>query len=250
MRTPRILAADDEKFNLKLYEYHLCENGYDIDTALNGQEAVKKALENPPDTILMDVMMPVLDGLSACRKLKEHKLTKDIPIIIVSSKNSVNDIIEGLRAGANEYLTKPFHIEELLLRVKSMVTLKQTLDELKKINSTLEEEVNRKTEQLLEAARFELIGKMASGLGHDLNNLFTGIVGYNKLIEGTNDVDLIKKYVAKQDKSLNLCLNFVKNLLNFSKVQKPTLTCFDPRSAVETTMGLSPIKTSKNRIFT
>lgn len=234
----KILVADDEEYNLKLYSFNLHERGYEVITAQNGKEAVDVALSESPDTILLDVMMPVMDGLTACKILKNDTRSKDIPIIIVSAKNSIDDIINGLKAGANEYLTKPFHIEELLLRVKSMVTLKETLNKLQSINRNLEEEVERKTNQLLEASRFEMLGKMASGLGHDLNNLLTGIFGYNRLAAKANDLDQIKQYIEKQNNSLTICQNFIMNLLNFSKVQKPHMTYFSPKKTLETTAGI------------
>jgi signal transduction histidine kinase len=242
----RILVADDEEYNLKLYSFNLNKNGYDVEAVENGQLAVDRALADPPDAILLDVMMPVMDGISACRLIKKDERTKDIPIIIVSAKNSVNDIVSGLKAGANEYLTKPFHVEELLLRVNSIVTLKKTHDELKNINLNLKEDVKKKTELLLEASRFEIIGKMASGLGHDLNNLLTGIVGYNRLAAEADDIELIKEFTNKQNLPLKLCQNFVKNLLNFSKVQKPILNIFDPRNAIDTTLGILSSRLNKN----
>jgi signal transduction histidine kinase len=238
MERPRILAADDEEFNLKMYEYNLVNNGYEVKTAKNGREAVDMACKVLPDAILLDIMMPVMDGLTACNIIKSDDKTKNIPIIIISSRSAVQDIIDGLKAGANEYLTKPFHIEELLLRVKSMVELKKAHDELRNINYNLEEEVKRKTDQLLEASRFELIGKMASGLGHDLNNLLTGVIGYNLLACEATSLEQSKRFIEKQNSPLNLCHNFVKNLLNFSKVQKPSLTLFDPREGIETTLGI------------
>ncbi len=238
MKKSKILVADDEKANIGLYKYNLGEQGYEIDTAENGKEAVSKAIKGLPDAILLDVMMPVMDGISACRLIKGNKLTKDTPIIIVSAKNSVKDIISGLKAGADEYLTKPFQIEELLLRVKSMIKLKKTHDELRRVNRDLEEEVRDKTEQLLEAARFEIIGRMASGLGHDLNNLLTSIFGYNNLAADNRDLAQIHDFMNKQRKALDLCQNFVNNLLNFSKVQRMKFRVFDPKEAVMTTIGI------------
>ncbi|MFC1856054.1 response regulator, partial [Thermodesulfobacteriota bacterium] len=240
--------ADDEEINIKLYEHALGEIGYDVVSVRDGNSAINTALEISPDVILLDVMMPELDGLSACKVLKKDMRTKDIPIIIISSKSSTEDIMDGLKAGANEYLPKPFLTEELYLRVNSAVALKKTHDELKMVNSSLEEEVRRQTDVLLEAARFESIGKMASGIGHDLNNLLTGIIGYYNLVSEAKNLDLAKKFNQKQGKSLELCCNFVNNLLNFSKVQKPNRTVFDPRDAVETTLSILSNKLKKHYI--
>lgn len=234
----KILITDDEEVILNVYGQILTENGYEVETAVNGEEAIQKALDFSPDAILLDVMMPVLDGLSACKVLKKDDKTKDIPIIIVSALSKSDDILNGLKAGANEYLSKPFRAEELIVRVQSMVELKKTHDNLKRVNSNLEEKVRRKTEQLMEAARFELIGKMVSGIGHDLNNLLTGVVGYCQLTGKANSLELAKKYNEKLGMSLNLSQNFVKNLLNFSKTQKPSLTCFDPMGSIDTTLSI------------
>ncbi len=238
MGIAKVLIVDDEKANQKLYQFTLEENNYDVVIANNGEEAIEQSLATSPDVILMDVMMPVMDGISACKAIKNNNKTKHIPIIIISAKNSTDDIINGFKAGADEYLTKPFSLEEFSLRVNSMVRLKKTHDELRRFNSNLEIEVKRKTDQLVEASRYEMIGKMVGGLGHDLNNLFTGIAAYNSMMLNSDNLALSKKYVEKQGRSIELCHNFVKNLLNFSRVQKTCLSVFDPRKGLETTLGI------------
>src|ERR671917_948446 len=129
--TPVILVADDEPVNLALIKRRLEWEEYVIHTAQNGSEAVEKARRLLPDLIILDVMMPVLDGLQACRLLKEDAMTRDIPVIFLSALDDVDTKISGLSLGANDYISKPFRVEELLARVAVAIRLKRERDELR-----------------------------------------------------------------------------------------------------------------------
>lgn len=113
----KILIADDEPVNRSLIQRRLEHAGYSVATAQNGREAVEKAHEMLPDIILLDVMMPVMDGLEACRLIKEDETTRDIPIIFVSARDETDVKVSALALGANDYISKPFKAEELLARI-------------------------------------------------------------------------------------------------------------------------------------
>jgi two-component system alkaline phosphatase synthesis response regulator PhoP len=115
--TIRILAADDEPDVLGLVETKLQKAGFEVMTANDGEEAVQKALAEKPDVIVMDVMMPKLDGLSACIQIKKE-LGDDAPIIILlTARGQESDVVEGLSCGADDYMVKPFAPRELVARV-------------------------------------------------------------------------------------------------------------------------------------
>jgi len=126
----RILVVDDDPMNVKLVTALLKKDGYEIFTAGNGVEALDEVRQQQPDLILMDVMMPIMDGYQATRELKDDPLTAGIPIIMITALNGTEDKVHGLRCGADEFLTKPVNSAELLARTKSMLRLKQYQDQL------------------------------------------------------------------------------------------------------------------------
>jgi two-component system, cell cycle response regulator len=139
---PVILVADDEPVNLALIKRRLEWESYLIHTAENGGEAVEAAKALLPDLIILDVMMPVLDGLQACRQLKEDPSTRDIPVIFLSALDDTATKVSGLALGANDYISKPFRVEELLARVAVAIRLKRERDELRQTT----EEARRRAE--------------------------------------------------------------------------------------------------------
>ncbi len=125
----RILVVDDNPVNVKLLSARLTHDYYVIITASNGVEAVEKAKSEQPDLILLDVMMPEMDGFEACRRIKTSLETKHIPIIMVTALSDTKDRISGLEAGADDFLTKPINEIALMARVRSLLRLKMTMDE-------------------------------------------------------------------------------------------------------------------------
>jgi DNA-binding response OmpR family regulator len=124
----KILIVDDEPLNVDYLEQELAERGYDTVSAANGQEALEKVATEAPDLILLDVMMPVMDGFTVCRILKDHEETRLIPIIIMTALDAVTDRVQGIKAGADDFLTKPVHEEELFARIETALKLKRTVD--------------------------------------------------------------------------------------------------------------------------
>jgi DNA-binding response OmpR family regulator len=116
-----ILIAEDEKDIRELIVFSLDFAGFDVIAAVDGQEAVEKALEIKPDLIMMDVRMPRMTGYEACAKMKSMDETKDIPVVILSAKGQESEIQTGLEAGAYEYILKPFAPDELIQRVKDII---------------------------------------------------------------------------------------------------------------------------------
>ncbi len=150
-KKPKILIVDDDERNRLLFKVILKKEGYETIEAENGEEGIKKVLEEKPDVILMDVMMPVMDGFTATKKLKSDDRTKHIPVIILTALNEREEKLKGIESGANDFLTKPVDTKELLLRIKNHLKIKAYQDFLSNYNKILEEEVKKKTKQLQEA---------------------------------------------------------------------------------------------------
>ena len=150
---PRILAVDDTPENLEILRMRLEANGYEVATAADGEEGLAKARELTPDLILLDIMMPKLDGISVVRMLKQDDSLRSIPVILVTAKADTRDVVEGLDAGGDDYLTKPFEHRALLARVRSMLRQKALHDTVASQAQRLEDQAaqlsdwNRSLEQ-------------------------------------------------------------------------------------------------------
>ena len=127
----RILVVDDIEANVKLLEAKLAAEYYEVITANDGPTALAIAASESPDIILLDVMMPGMDGFAVCRRLKDDPVTRHIPVVLVTALDGRADRIEGLEAGADEFLTKPIDDVMLFARVRSLTRLKQVMDELR-----------------------------------------------------------------------------------------------------------------------
>ena len=137
-RPARILVVDDHPDNVEIINVRLSSRGYQIEAASNGEEALAHVQESPPDLILLDVMMPLMDGYEVSRRIKNDPELPFIPIILVTARDSTQDKVEGLDAGADDYLTKPVNFAELEARVRSMLRIKRLQDELDLKNRELE----------------------------------------------------------------------------------------------------------------
>ena len=121
MTKENILIVDDEEDVLELVRYNLSKNGFHIETATTGEEALAKARAKLPDLVVLDLMLPNIDGLEVCKKLKSDSKTQNIPIIMLSAKGEEADIITGLELGADDYVTKPFSPKILVARVRRIL---------------------------------------------------------------------------------------------------------------------------------
>ena len=121
MAKENILIVDDEEDVLELVRYNLDKNGYNTETATTGEEALAKARAKLPDLVILDLMLPGIDGLGVCKKLKSDAKTEHIPIIILTAKGEEIDIVTGLELGADDYVTKPFSPKVLVARVRKIL---------------------------------------------------------------------------------------------------------------------------------
>ena len=154
----KILIVDDEHLNRELLNQELDAAGYDIAEARNGEEALVRAREWKPDVVLLDVMMPSLDGFEVCRRLKAARATLEIPVIFMTALSDKADKLRAFEAGGADYVTKPFEIEEVLARVKVHVQLNLTRRMLVDRNRRLAEEIEKRgrAQQTIEYLRKEI----------------------------------------------------------------------------------------------
>jgi len=217
---PLILAVDDTPHNLKLLTNLLLKEDCELELAENGQEALDAIEKNKPDLILLDVMMPVMDGYETCKRLKENPDSRDIPVIFLTAKSETEDITRAFELGAVDYVTKPFRAGELLARVKTQLELKSRREAL----------------EISNRSRRELIHILC----HDLANPFYQIVTTMQLMDddasiletmkdhlkisannGLKTIDLVRNMEALEEgkmklESINLtsCLRESKMMLD------------------------------------
>jgi adenylate cyclase len=170
----KILIVDDEPFNLDLLEQELGDYDYAIERATDGVEALEKTETFRPDVILLDYMMPKMNGLEVVKQLRASEQHKAIPVILLTAKATQEDKIRGLDAGADDYVTKPFDSFELLARVRAMLRIKQMHDTLDEWNRSLADKVKQQVGELERMARLKryLSPQIAEKILGDDDNLF------------------------------------------------------------------------------
>src|SRR3954469_6353195 len=165
---PRILVVDDNPTNLEVLRVRLNSQGYEVVTAVDGEDALVRARELDPDLVLLDVMMPKLDGISVLKELKRDATLRFIPVILVTAKADTRDIVNGLEAGGDDYLTKPFEQAALVARVRSLLRIKDLHDTVQLQAEQLKEQTkqlsswNRLLEQRVaeQLTEIERIGRL------------------------------------------------------------------------------------------
>ncbi len=187
-----ILIVDDNQTNLDVLFDLLKNNGYKVLVATDGESAIEQIEYVFPDLMILDVMMPGINGFETCRLLKADPEKKDIPIIFMTALSDTTDKVTGFQSGAVDYITKPFQYEEVLLRVKTHLTisnlqkkLEEKNAELGQINQNLSKLVEQKTKLLIEQEKTALIGRLTKGMVHNLRSPLQVIQTSLELIDTT-----------------------------------------------------------------
>lgn len=164
-----ILVVDDTPNNLRLFSDILQKEGYPVRATTSGKLALDAAKNNPPDLIILDIMMPEMDGFEVCARLKEGAETKEIPIIFISALEDIASKVKAFEAGGVDYITKPVEPKEVIARVRTHLRIKQLEETLLQKNKELEEEIQRGREQealLIQQSRLAALGELLSNIAH------------------------------------------------------------------------------------
>jgi len=217
---PRVLIVDDNKENIDLIAYFLKPQNYELITAMDGVEALEKVESEKPDIILLDIMLPKMDGFQVCERLKKNKETRFIPIIMITALKELKDKIRSLEVGADDFISKPFENVELLTRVKSLLRIKAYHDELEQKN----QELHEKNQALLRVDQFK--EELSHLIVHDMKNPLFVIQGNLQMMEmgmGESMPPVVKKYLGRIDRSTQNLLRMVLNLIDVFKIEDGTM---------------------------
>lgn len=186
----RILIVDDIPKNIQILGNILSKENYQIAYAQNGRQALSITSHQEFDLILLDIMMPEMDGFEVCKALKARPETSDIPVIFLTAKADMNSIVKGFAVGGQDYITKPFNASELLARTETHIQLHEQKTALAELNEKLEDKVRERTQQLEEAyKRLNLLEKAKTDfldiVSHELRTPLNGITGLTTLLNLT-----------------------------------------------------------------
>jgi response regulator RpfG family c-di-GMP phosphodiesterase len=205
----KILVVDDERFNINVL-VDLLKPSYKMMAVKNGEQALKATRSaDPPDLILLDIMMPEMDGYEVCRRLKADETTRDIPVIFVTAMGDVQDETKGLEMGAVDYITKPISPPIVSARVRTHLTLKQKRDELAEMAEHLEH-LNREKNKMLGMA------------AHDLRNPLSSISGFSEILLSGDLGPVIeehKEFLSIIHSQARYMLQLVNDLLDVSVIE-------------------------------
>ena len=207
MANEKVLVVDDEEHIVELLKYNLIGAGYDVITANDGIEAMKKIIEERPKIVLLDLMIPGKDGLDVCKEIRSNKELANIPVIMLTAKSEELDKILGLELGADDYVTKPFSIRELLARVKALLRRSNVVENFSEeivfgeLRANFEKrEIKVKNKVIdLTLKEFELLEILIKNKGRILTRekLLEKIWGYEYIGE-TRTVDVHIRYLRKK----------------------------------------------------
>ncbi|MGK7924077.1 MAG: response regulator, partial [Spirulina sp.] len=273
--TQLILVVDDTPANLEVVTEALSDAGFEVAIATDGERAIKQAIASLPDLILLDVMMPGIDGFETCRRLKNAPETREIPVIFMTALTDATDKVRGFHEGAVDYVTKPFQEAELIARVTTHLKLRH-------LNQTLEEQVERRTAelnealqqlkqsqiQLVQAEKMSMLGQLVAGIAHEINNPVNFIHGNLVYVQEYTDellgfirlyqqysaesapelqaaaaeleIEFIQEDFPKTLTSMNIGTHrireIVRSLRNFSRLEEADYKAVDIHEGIDSTL--------------
>ncbi len=200
----KILIVDDANSIRLFLSEMLLEAGYEVMTASSGEEALITLKDFIPDLVLLDVIMPGINGYEVCRNIRKEAAYKFIKIIMVSAEKKLEERLQGYQSGADDYLQKPFDKEELLAKVRVFLRLKSVEDQLLDLNNTLNEQVKIRSEQLIESEKMATIGRHTAQVIHNLKNPLNYFMGSIDMLldkyPGDEDIELQNEAAEEMQK--------------------------------------------------
>jgi signal transduction histidine kinase len=221
IRESTLLIVDDRQENLSVLFEYLNHMGFRVLVAESGQDALDLVQESPPDLILMDIMMPGMDGFETCRRLKSNPAAADTPVIFVTSLSEAVDKLKGFEAGGVDYITKPFQQEDVVARIATHLNLRRLRKDLEEKNACLQQEISlrkaaEKAADTANLAKSEFLANMS----HELRTPLNGILGYAQIL--ARDKSLTwqqQKGVDIIERSGRHLLNLINSVLDLAKIE-------------------------------
>jgi signal transduction histidine kinase/HPt (histidine-containing phosphotransfer) domain-containing protein len=249
MNRPSVLVVDDEPDNYDVIEALLIDCPYDLHYSPSGVNAIERLNIFKPDTILLDVMMPELDGIETCRIIKQHPVWKFTPIIIITALNSKEDLARCLAAGADDFVSKPVHRLELKARVNSMLRIKSQHDRLQFAVGEIQQA--KDAVELVARAKADFLAMMS----HEIRTPINGVLGMTQLLSTTQLTTEQQKYVSTAQVSGEMLLATIDDILDFSKIESGKLELEERPLELQVVLQdiadlLSPVATAKNLTLT
>jgi two-component system sensor histidine kinase/response regulator len=214
MSSAVILVVDDQPINVQLLKRKLERVGLQVMTASNGLEALEQVKTRKPDLILLDLMMPDMDGIEVCQRLQASSETRSIPVIFVTARTTKESKLEGLNVGAVDFITKPIDLDETVARVQTQLRFAAVNRENLELQRRLEE-----------SRRAATIGAVAQGIAHNLNNLLGVVIGYLDLIKSGFDKPVtVKKNAQNVDDAVQRIVGIVRQLSTLVVKSRPEVS--------------------------
>jgi signal transduction histidine kinase len=213
----KILVVDDDMMNLDVL-WEILSDDYDVKLADSGIKALDILSNFKPDLILLDIMMPIMDGYETAQKIKADSTLSNIPIIFVTALNDMENKIKGFKVGISDYITKPFEYDEIIARVETHIRLKKAIEMINKYNTELEIMLETRTRELINTEKKAAFSLVIAGIIHNLKGPLSGILGgadllslnfkklkidENEMIRLESFLEIIKTGVTKLDTMIN-----------------------------------------------
>jgi two-component system, sensor histidine kinase and response regulator len=223
MPASRILVIDDQPINVQLLKRKLEREGLQVAAAYSGREGLDVIGKNKPDLILLDVMMPDMDGIEVCQRLQANEETRSIPVIFITARTTKESKLEGLAVGAVDYITKPIDLDETLARVQTQlrfVTINREMVDLQR--------------RLQEVRRAATIGAVTEGIAHNLNNLLSLVIGHLDLIKLSFDRPAdVQRNIGQIDTAVHRIVGIVRQLTSLVSKDRSPLARISLQSLLE-----------------
>ena len=219
-RPSTILVVDDDPRNIRLMESILKTSGYSVISAEDGEQALEAVARQRPDAVLLDVMMPRMSGFEVCRKLRSQYETRLLPIIMVTALNALEEKVQALETGADDFLSKPVNRMEMLAKLRSILRVKTLHDEVEQTRLELE----AKNRELIQVE--ELKEKLTQMVVHDLKNPLTGMVGNLQLLELQGpgiSAESFREILARTQEGARQLMVLIKNILDVARMEEKKL---------------------------